>query len=121
MYEIIFYHDKNGKSELLEFIKYLDKKAHTNKHERIMLKQIRLYLNILERLGTRAGNNFVKHIQDDLWEIRPGINRIFFFLWYKNRIVLLHQFRKNTRKTPKKEIIKALKEMDDWKGRNHNE
>jgi phage-related protein len=76
VYEIIFYQDGKGFSELLEFIETLDAKAVSSKNERIMLKQIRFYINILENLGTRAGEPFVKHIQDEIWEIRPGNNRI---------------------------------------------
>lgn len=83
-----------------------------------MLKQIRFYINILENLGARAGEPFVKHIQDEIWELRPGNNRIVFFAWYENKIVLLHHFRKVTNKTPKNEIEKAVYEIGDWKGRN---
>jgi phage-related protein len=118
MYTIIFYEDKNGHSELLEFVEMLNKKALTSKNERIMLKQIRFHINILEQLGSRAGEPFVKHIQDKVWEIRPGNNRVLFFSWIENKIVLLHHFRKKTNKTPKKEIEKAIKEINDWKERN---
>ena len=90
-------------------------------YERIILKQIRFYINILEKLGTRAGENFVKHIQDEVWELRPGNNRILFFAWYENKIVLLHHFSKTTNKTPKREIKKALYEIEDWKRRYNNE
>ena len=120
MYDIILYQDNSGSSELLEFIEDLDKKAATSKYERVMLKQIRFYINILELNGTRAGEPYVKHIQDDIWEIRPGNNRILFFTWIDNRVVLLHPFRKTTNKTPKSEIEKAQREIIDWKGRNEN-
>ena len=120
MHEIIFYQDNKGFSELLEFIGIINNKAVKSKSERIMLKQIRFYVNILENLGTRAGEPFIKHIQDEVWELRPGNNRILFFFWYDNKIVLLHHFRKTTNKTPKREIEKALSEIKDWKGRNDN-
>lgn len=118
MYDIIFYQDNTGHSELLEFIQTLDKKAVTSKSERIMLKQIRFHINILEKLGTRAGDPYVKHIQNEIWEIRPGDNRILFFTWFENRIVLLHQFRKTTNKIPKTEVEKAQREIIDWKERS---
>lgn len=79
MHEIIFFLDSKGHSELLQFIEMLDKKAVSSKNERIMLKQIRFYINILENLGTRAGEPFVKHIRDEVWELRPDNNRILFF------------------------------------------
>ncbi len=117
MYEIIFYQDVKGDSELLQWIETLNSRAAKSKDDRIMLKQLRFNINILEKLGTRAGTPFVKHIQDDLWELRPGVNRIMFFTWHKNKLVLLHQFRKTTNKTPKSEIDKAVREIQDWKDR----
>jgi len=120
VYEVIFYQDSKGDSELLEFIEKLNEKAATSKNERIILKQIRFYINVLENLGTRAGEPFVKHIQDVLWELRPGENRILFFMWYENKIVLLHHFTKKTNKTPKREIEKALYEITEWRRRNSN-
>ena len=118
MNEIIFYKDRHGFSELLAFIQALDQKANLSKNERIMLKQIRFYINILENLGTRAGEPFVKHIQNEVWELRPGTNRILFFSWYKNKIVLLHYFKKTTNRTPNSEIEKAINEILDWEERN---
>lgn len=117
MYEIIFYRGSKGHSELLDFIETLNQKANSSKNERIMLKQIRFYINILQNLGTRAGEPFVKHIQDEIWEIRPGNNRILFFIWRENKIVILHHFRKTTNKTPKKKIEKAICKIKDWKER----
>ncbi|OGO82431.1 MAG: hypothetical protein A2Y21_01325 [Clostridiales bacterium GWC2_40_7] len=118
MYEVLFYNDGNGCSELTDLIEELNKKASVSKNERIMLKQIRFYINILESLGTRAGEPFVKHIQDEVWELRPGNNRILFFAWVRNKIILLHHFRKTTNKTPRGEIEKAMNEIKDWKERN---
>lgn len=121
MYNIIFYRDKNGFSELLGFINDLNNKAATSKNERIMLKQIRFYINIIEKLGTRAGEPFVKHIQNGIWELRPGSNRILFFTWFENNIVLLHHFRKSTDKTPRSELERSVKKMEDWKERNSSD
>lgn len=118
MYEVLFYRNGSGNSELFDYLIELNEKAWTSKNDRIMLKQIRFCINILETLGSRAGEPYVKHIQQEVWELRPGNNRILFFTWYENKIVLLHHFRKTTGKTPKNEIEKAICEIRDWKGRN---
>lgn len=121
MFKIIFYQNKRGESELLEFIQGLNKKADTSKDARIALKQIVLYINILEKIGTLAGEPFIKHIEGSFWELRPGRNRILFFSLRTNKILLLHCFLKSTRKTPKSEILKAKREVSDWIERNdHN-
>jgi len=120
MYEILFYEDERGHSPVEEFIKELDKQAMNSKEARILLKQVLHQINILERLGTRAGENFTKYIEDNVWELRPGNRRIFFFMWIDNKIVLLHAFHKKTNKTPRREIEKAKSEMEDWLRRNKN-
>ena len=55
-----------------------------------------------------------KHIEGDIWELRPLRERVFFVAWYNNSYVLLHHFTKKTQKTPKDKIKLAkqrLKEM----------
>ena len=48
MYNIEFYEDSNGRSELWEFLEVLRIKAATNKDARIQYKQISLYIQLLE-------------------------------------------------------------------------
>jgi phage-related protein len=54
------------------------------------------------------------HLEDDIWELRPGNNRVLYFYHKDDTYVLLHQFRKKTQKTPRREIEKAKAERDDW-------
>lgn len=118
MYEIVFYEDKSGNSPIEKFIKELDGKAATDKGSRVELKQILFYIELLKRSGTRAGENVTKHIDGEIWELRPGNSRIFYFGWSGKSFVLLHQFRKKTNKTPRREIDKAQSEYKDWIERN---
>ena len=114
MYNIEFYTDANGVSELWNFLDDLQKKALTNKDARIQHKQIVQYIQLLEDHGTRLGENITKHLDDNIWELRPGNNRVLYFFHKDNTYVLLHQFRKKTQKTPPREIQKAKDERDDW-------
>ena len=114
MYNIEFYTDANGVSELWNFLDDLQKKALTNKDARIQHKQIVQYIQLLEDYGTRLGENITKHLDDNIWELRPGNNRVLYFFHKDNTYVLLHQFRKKTQKTPPREIQKAKDERDDW-------
>lgn len=72
----------------------------------------------LAKYGTRIGKPFVKHIDGNLWELRPLSNRIFFFYWKDNQFVFVHHFIKKSQKTPKKEIEKARKNIKDFLERN---
>lgn len=114
MYEIILYEDKNNVSELWEFLDNLLQKSSTSKDARIQYKQITFYIELLRQNGTNLPSNITKNIVENIWELRPGNNRIFYFYFNKNKFVLLHQFRKKTQKTPKHEIVKALSERDDY-------
>lgn len=55
----------------------------------------------------------MKHIEDEIWELRPGKNRVLYFFYKNNKYILLHHFVKKTQKTPRREIEKAKKEMKD--------
>lgn len=62
-------------------------------------------------------SNVTKHIEDGIWELRPGNNRVFYFFYEDDIFVLLHAFRKKTQKTPRREIEKAKNEREDYLSR----
>ena len=114
MYTIEFYEKANGESELWEFLERLRKKAGTSKNARIQYKQISLYIQLLQENGTHLSTEITKHLDEDIWELRPGYNRIFYFYRGQNGFVLLHHFRKKSQKTPRREIERAKTERDDY-------
>lgn len=119
-YNIIFYEKENGKSEIWNFLEELRKKSAKSKDARIQYKQVILYIELLQNNGTLLPDNITKHIEDNIWELRPGNNRIFYFFCDANTFVLLHSFRKRTQKTPRREIEKAKLERDDFLSRKEN-
>lgn len=118
MYEVEFYYDKNGKSEIVDFLDELQAKSKTSKTDRINREKILTYIGALERFGTRIGKPIVKHIDGSIWELRPLSNRIFFFYWKDNKFVLLHHFIKKTQKTPPQELERARHKLKDFLERN---
>lgn len=114
MYEIEFYETRDGVSEVWEFLEDLKQRAEHNKDARIQHKQVAFYIQLLMDHGTRLGENITKNLDEDIWELRPGNNRVLFFYFKDNKFVLLHHFRKKTQKTPRREIEKAKTERDDW-------
>lgn len=117
MFNIDFYRTIDGKSDIEDFLNELQKKAIKNKDARIQHKQVSQYIQFLEDYGTRLGEKVTKHLDEDIWELRPGNNRVLFFYFENDTYVLLHHFRKKTQKTPKREIERAKAERDDWKAR----
>ena len=114
MYKINFYQDVHGRQPIKEYLDALQSAADSSKNSRIKLKKIYEYLEVLSLTGTRAGIPYVKHIQDDLWELRPLRDRIFFFCWQGDSLILLHHFTKQTQKTPRREIEQARRNQKDF-------
>lgn len=117
-YNVVFYEDCNGVSKLFNELSELAHKVDSNKDARIQYQQIILYIELLKKNGIKMPSNITKHIDDHIWKLRPGKNRALYFYFHDNLFVLLHMFKKTTRKTPKKEIEKAKKECMDYKLRN---
>lgn len=111
MHSIHFYRDKNGKEPVLEYIKELEAKE--DKSSRVKLNKIQFYIQMLSECGLQAGEPFIKHIEGDIWELRPIRERIFFVCWTDGGFILLHHFMKKTQKTPQKEIERARKEFKE--------
>jgi phage-related protein len=118
LHEIIFYEDESGNSPVYDFIQELTHK--TDKDSRINSNKINDYIEILSKHGITAGEPFIKHIDGELWELRPIRNRIFFASWTDNSFILLHHFLKKTQKTPQREIKQALRNLNDITKRSEN-
>lgn len=115
MYKIYFYKDKNGNEPVLEYLKELE--LAKDKDSRIKMNKIRDYVKALSTYGLQLREPYIKHLDGDIWELRPLRDRILFVGWDGNGFVLLHQFMKKTQKTPQREIDKAKREFADLKER----
>ena len=117
LYEIIFYVDRSGNNPVLEYIRKLRK--NNSKDSRIKLNKINDYIQALSLYGTTELNeNYVKHLDGEIWKLRPIRDRILFAGIVGGRYVLLHQFMKQTQKTPQREIDKAKRELADFQERS---
>ncbi|MCL2566104.1 MAG: type II toxin-antitoxin system RelE/ParE family toxin [Defluviitaleaceae bacterium] len=118
MYDAIFYSDSRGNEPIAEFINELRQKSLTDKNARINFNKIVAYIDILCEKGVRVGEPIVKHLDGDIWELRPLDNRIL-FAYYEDRIyILLHHFAKKTNKVPLREIEQAKRNFADYIERN---
>jgi len=118
MFNIEFYKDKNGKEPIKEYIEKLREKAETSKDSRINFQKITAHLDALEKYGTRIGEPVTKHLDSDIWELRPLDNRILYAYWKDNKFVLLHHFIKKTNKTPPRELEQAKRNLKNHLERN---
>ena len=103
---------------------YKDFMATLHDKERRKVLYILSLLENEERLPTK----FIKHLLRGLHELRikyeGNIYRIFFIFDDNKIIVLFNGFQKKTQKTPRTEVERAIKIMEDYyayKRRNDNE
>lgn len=95
-----------------EFLKELESKK--DKNSRIQHDQVTRYIRLLEAKGAKLlPSTIAEQIDGEIWELRPGKNRVFFFYYNHGTYVLLHHFVKKTQKTPRSEIDRANAEMAD--------
>ena len=116
MYNIKIYETENGRSEIKEYIKQLNNK--NSKSNKIKLNKIIAYIRMLKKYVLELGTPYIKHIDKEIWELRPIKNRLLFAYYKDNMFILLSIFTKKTQKTPNKEIEKAKRYLIDFKKRS---
>ena len=117
LHKIRFYKDRNGIEPVMEYLQAL--KNTNGKDDRIQLQKANDYIQLLSEMGFSLGKNIIDKINDryNIWELRPGSNRIFFVAWINDTVVLLHAFPKKSMKTPQREIDQAIREVKDLRER----
>ena len=88
MHKIFFYRDRSGNEPVFEYLKELTSK--TDKNSRINANKINDYIEILRVYGTQAGEPYIKHLDGEIWELRPLRNRILFVAWTGDGLSLIH-------------------------------
>ena len=119
MYRVFTYKDKNDNSLIDSYISELMSKG--DKDSRINANKIRDYVAYLREHGAQAREPYAKHLGGDIWELRPIRNRILYAAWDGTSFILLHLFKKDTQKTPQREIEQAKRNLADYRerGKDH--
>jgi phage-related protein len=101
---IEYYTDPRGISDVLEYINALQATERA---------QVANALRWLKQFGVGLGMPHARELRGHkpLWELRPGANRVIYFAHTGRRFIMLHAFRKQSRKTPQKDITIAEKRM----------
>ena len=105
-YDIQFFKTPNGRAPVLECLNLLLNSK--NPSDRALAEDILTFLTLLSDRGTTLGMPYSKHLRGSLWELRPKNNRIIYCCIQGNKIYLLHNFKKQSQKTPLKEIKLAM-------------
>ena len=73
--------------------------------------QIYQYFERQQELSHRIKEPVSKRLQHNINEIRPGPHRFLFF-FHEHQIVVVHAFRKKSRRTPEGEIEAAVRKRE---------
>ncbi len=102
--EIIFYTTAAGRNIVLDYLDTLD----------VALKAAILEaLEDIERYGFESPGVRFRHLEGKLWEIKIQNQRILYSMAGSNQMVLVHAYKKQGQKLPKKERDVALKRMKE--------
>ena len=111
-YEVVFYRDKRGRSEVKDFISNMSPSL-----KRKTLQE----LCLLEEKGPLVREPFSKSLRDGLFELRINLGgdsiRLLYFFCKDRRILVTSGFAKKSQKTPKREIDKAFRLKSAWDAR----
>lgn len=73
------------------------------------------YLELVREYGFALSSQFIKKLSPCIWELRPGNVRLLFGRLDGDLIIVVHGFKKQSQKTPKKELSVVMARMGDYK------
>ena len=105
-WEIVFFTDARGASPVQEFIHKLPEPEKA---------KVIWVIDLLAEYGIHLSMPHSRPFGEDLWELRAGAGRIFYFTFEGRRFVLLHGYVKKTQRAPAREIDTARRRMHEYK------
>lgn len=117
--DILFYADSRGHQPVLEWMEKLEKREPATYRRIYYLLTMLSENGELIRLG-KVKRDDIKKLKktEDIWQLRVSENRVLFFYYGKDTIVLTNQFKKKKNETPKNEILRAESRKKSWLDQN---
>lgn len=109
---VYYYVDTRGNKPIIKFIESLNFNDQT---------KVLGYIQELRRQGNNLRRPMADYLGNDIYELRPKDNRIFYFFYVKNNVVLVHAIKKKTKKIPTSDLalcIKRKQEIETEYGRH---
>jgi len=92
---LYFYVDERGNNPVKEFMENLPEKEKSKVHA---------YMAELREHSYNLRRPMADYLGNGLYELRPRDNRIFYFFFLRDEIVLLHAIRKRTDRIPEGDL-----------------
>lgn len=107
LFPVIFFVDQKGSNPVSEYM-FSDKST----------KDLNVIINAIQRLHRSGLNlietNMAKYLDYDLFELRKDMHRILFAQYKPDCFILLHAFRKETKKTPLQHLVRGRKNLTEY-------
>jgi len=111
-FSIYYFVDERGQKPVKEFIDSLQWKGQA---------KVMAYLVELRQQGHNLRRPMADYLEEGIYELRPKDNRIFYFFFHKDNIVLLHALRKKTGKIPPIDLALCFKRKSQVEELKHIE
>lgn len=105
---IYFFVDKDGNKPVKEFIHSLTRKEQA---------KVYAYIMELKKQGNNLRRPMADYLEDGIYELRPKDNRIFYFFYLRDRVILVHAIKKHVKKVPENDLrlcVKRKIETEAW-------
>lgn len=103
---VVFFQDYRGDYPVIRYIEKL-----TKKEQAVIAHD----LELLEEFGPDLRMPIAARVRGELWELRSGNHRLFYFAFIDNQFVILHAYRKKSQKAPEREINIAFRRLEQKK------
>ena len=97
---IYFFVDEKGNNPVREFVESLPDKEQA---------KVAAYVSELKIQGHNLRRPLADYLGDGIYELRPKNNRVFYFFFLKDNVILVHAIRKKTNKIPKEDLVLCLR------------
>ncbi|MFA5336203.1 MAG: type II toxin-antitoxin system RelE/ParE family toxin [Candidatus Omnitrophota bacterium] len=94
-FEVYYFLDHRERNPVKEFVISLPRNERTKYFA---------YLAALSHEGPNLKRPMADYLGSGIYELRPKSNRIFYFFFLKDKIVILHAIKKKTDKIPKEDL-----------------
>jgi phage-related protein len=105
---VYYFINKDGIKPVKEFINSLTKREQA---------KVYAYICELKKQGNNLRRPMADYLRDGIYELRPKDNRIFYFFYLRNIVVLVHAIRKRTRSIAEDELelcIRRKIKTQEW-------
>lgn len=108
-FDVMLYETSNGDCPVQDFLDSLDDK---------MAAKMYGMIKLLEEYVPALRMPYSEHLQNGIFELRAKVSsnttRVLYFFYVNKKIILTNGFVKKTQKTPKKELLTAMKYKKDY-------